>query len=75
MVAFWATPHMTLGHLIFAAASSGFILVAIQLEERDLIGYFGPRYNEYRKNVRMLIPLPKKKAPASPSQPREKIGV
>ena len=44
MIAFWATPVMTLSHLVFAAGTTIYILGAIQLEERDLIGYFGETY-------------------------------
>ncbi len=56
ILAFWATPAMSLGHLIFALGTLGYILVAIQLEEHDLIGLFGERYTAYRKQVGMLIP-------------------
>jgi methanethiol S-methyltransferase len=56
MVAFWSTPHMTLGHLFFAIGTLGYILVAIQLEEHDLIGVFGERYRAYRRQVGMLLP-------------------
>ena len=56
IVAFWATPRMTLGHLLFAVATLGYILIAIQLEEHDLIGVFGERYRAYRKQVGMLFP-------------------
>jgi protein-S-isoprenylcysteine O-methyltransferase Ste14 len=52
----WATPLMTLGHLVFAAGVLGYILVAIQLEERDLIDVFGDRYRAYRGQVGMLVP-------------------
>lgn len=50
---------MTVGHLIFAAATTGYILVAIQLEERDLVGTFGHQYHDYRTRVPMLIPRPR----------------
>jgi len=56
ILAFWATPTMTLGHLIFAVGTLGYILIAIQLEERDLVGAFGERYQAYRKQVGMLWP-------------------
>ena len=62
IIAFWATPTMTQGHLLFAAVTTAYILIAIQLEERDLIGYFGDRYRQYRKDVSMLIPLPRKES-------------
>ncbi len=55
ITAFWAIPTMTTGHLVFALVATGYILVAIQLEERDLVS-FHPEYAEYRKQVPMLIP-------------------
>lgn len=61
IIAFWATPKMTVGHLVFAVATTAYILIAIQLEERDLTDTFGDAYGEYRQKVSMLIPLPRKK--------------
>jgi methanethiol S-methyltransferase len=61
IVAFWSTPHMTLGHLFFSIMTTAYILVAIQFEERDLIHYYGDRYREYRQKVWMLLPLPRRR--------------
>jgi len=56
LVAFWSTPGMTVGHLLFAAVTTTYILVALQFEERDLRRSFGKTYNEYRKRTPMFIP-------------------
>ncbi len=56
IVAFWATPTMTAGHLMFALATTGYILIAIQLEEHDLVAGLGDSYRNYRAEVPMLIP-------------------
>ena len=55
-LAFWATPHMSLGHLLFAAGMSVYILIAIQYEERDMIDTFGGDYVAYKGRVGMLTP-------------------
>jgi protein-S-isoprenylcysteine O-methyltransferase Ste14 len=62
IIAFWATPVMTYGHLLFSVATLGYILAAIQLEERDLIHQFGDQYKQYKGRVRGLVPLPKQKS-------------
>ncbi|MEM8883385.1 MAG: methanethiol S-methyltransferase [Planctomycetota bacterium] len=59
LIAFWGTAHMTVGHLLFAAACTAYIVVALQLEERDLVAQWGARYEEYRGRVRMLVPIRK----------------
>tara|TARA_R110000782_G_scaffold24558_1_gene63947 strand:+ start:831 stop:1574 length:744 start_codon:yes stop_codon:yes gene_type:complete len=66
IIAFWATPTMTLGHLVFAAATSAYILIGIQLEERDLIAYFGDRYRDYSARVSMILPIPRRARPTKP---------
>ncbi|MBA3713054.1 MAG: isoprenylcysteine carboxylmethyltransferase family protein [Pyrinomonadaceae bacterium] len=60
MIAFWATPRMTVGHLVFAIATTAYILIAIQLEERDIVSIHGTAYEEYRQRVSMLLPFPKR---------------
>jgi protein-S-isoprenylcysteine O-methyltransferase Ste14 len=56
ILGFWATPVMTVAHLVFALATTGYILIAIQLEEHDLMNAH-PEYAEYRRKVPMLIPF------------------
>lgn len=64
-LAFWATPQMTAGHLLFALGMSAYILIAIRYEERDLTNLFGRDYENYRAGVGMLMPrLRRPKSPA-----------
>jgi protein-S-isoprenylcysteine O-methyltransferase Ste14 len=57
VIAFWAAPVMTVGHLLFAAVTTAYIFVGIYLEERDLVQLFGEQYKRYRAQVGMLVPF------------------
>jgi len=69
ILAFWAAPRMSLGHLFFAVATTGYILIGVWFEERDLVAQFGERYLRYRETTGML--LPKLRAPTTARAPRE----
>jgi len=59
VVAFWAAPTMTVGHLLFATTTTVYVILAIQLEERDLVELFGDDYRNYKERVSMLVPWPR----------------
>lgn len=61
LIAFWAIPSMTQGHLLFAIVITGYVFVGIVLEERDLVRELGDDYRRYREQTRMLLPIPKRK--------------
>jgi methanethiol S-methyltransferase len=61
IVAFWASARMTAGHLLFAIATTGYILIALRFEERDLVAALGDQYREYRGRVPMLFPCPRRR--------------
>jgi protein-S-isoprenylcysteine O-methyltransferase Ste14 len=65
LMAFWSTPTMTIAHLVFAIATTGYILVAIQLEERDMVRFYGDAYRRYRQQIPMIFPIPVGKSKAA----------
>lgn len=77
IIAFWATPVMSQGHLLFAAVTTAYILIGIMLEERDLIALFGDDYRRYRERVSMLLPFSRRGAvrrSSVPSAPAHDAG-
>ena len=57
LIAFWVTPHMTVGHLMFAAIVTGYLAIGMRIEERTLVAIHGDDYREYRRHVPMLLPV------------------
>jgi protein-S-isoprenylcysteine O-methyltransferase Ste14 len=68
LFAFWSTPTMTLAHFLFSAATTAYILIAIQLEERDLVREHGDSYKAYRRSVPMLIPFSRRRPDSQPAE-------
>ncbi len=62
IIAFWSTPTMSTAHLVFAIATTAYMLLAIQFEESDLTNAFGEDYTNYKSKVSMIIPMPPKKS-------------
>lgn len=69
ILAFWGGPGMSLGHLLFAACMTAYILIAIRFEERDLVHHLGDRYLRYREEVPMLLPLGRRRTPGPSISP------
>ena len=62
LIAFWATPTMSVGHLLFALVTTGYIVIAVKfLEERDLVALYGDTYRDYQRRVPMLLPWTKRR--------------
>ena len=61
IIAFWAAPYMSTGHILFSIGTTAYILIAIQLEERDMVGVYGAEYKRYQREVSQIIPMPPKK--------------
>jgi protein-S-isoprenylcysteine O-methyltransferase Ste14 len=80
LIAFWAAPDMSVGRLLFVVGATGYILVAVRFEERDLVGYLGDPYLQYAARVPRFIPrLPglggrRDAPPATAAAPRDRVA-
>jgi len=74
LIAFWSTPTMTAAHLFFAVMTTGYILIAIQFEENDLVKHFGEKYIEYKKSAHMIIPFMKSSVGKQTEQHQSESG-
>lgn len=74
LLSFWAAPTMTVGHLVFSLATTGYILIGLRLEEHDLVAQFGDRYRRYRAEVGALIPFIGKRGSAESKATDEHLG-
>ena len=68
LVAFWVTPQMSVGHLLFAGGMTVYVLVGVKLEERDLVDAFGDRYRQYRRAVPLFVPRPWRAVQPAPTE-------
>lgn len=75
LIAFWAAPTMTVAHFVFAVVTAAYILVAIQLEERDLMRAYGSAYRSYRHRVSMLLPLPRRADAPETATKRQRVTI
>jgi methanethiol S-methyltransferase len=75
LLAFWMTPNMTLAHLLFALATTAYIVLAIQFEERDLVREHGTVYEEYRRSIPMLLPIGRSRGVKTTTVAADGVGV